>query len=173
MLSEKLKEKISDFQDFPHEGILFRDISPILKDPYLLEELINQISLYPLLKSADGIIAVDARGFIFGSLIAFKLKKPLIIARKKNKLPGKLIEKNYALEYGVDSLSIQESSLDGLNNFVIVDDLLATGGTANCVADILLEAGKNVLSLIVIVELLSLSGRKNLKFPVYSQVSYS
>ena len=173
MLSEKLKEKITDFQDFPHKGILFRDVSPILRDPNLLDQLINEISLYPVLKSTDGIVAIDARGFIFGSLLAFKLKKPLIIARKKNKLPGKLIEKTYELEYGVDSLSIQESALDGLNNFAIVDDLLATGGTANCVGEILLEAGKKVLTLIVIVELLSLSGRKNLKFPVYSKVSYS
>ena len=172
MLSEKLKKKIIEYPDFPNKGILFRDVSPILKDPNLLDELINEISSYPPLKSTDGIVAIDARGFIFGSLLALKLKKPLIIARKRNKLPGKVIEKNYELEYGIDSLSIQESALVGLNNFVIVDDLLATGGTANCVGEILIGAGKKILSLVVIVELLSLSGRKNLKFPVYSQVSY-
>ena len=173
MLSEKLKSKIDSYKDFPKKGILFRDLSPILLDPPLLEELIKEISNYPFLLKADGIIAIDARGFIFGSLLAYKIKKPLIIARKKNKLPGKVIEKEYHLEYGNDSLSIQKKSLDGLNKFVIVDDLLATGGTARCVGDLLHEENKEILSLVVIVELISLNGRDHLNFPINSLVSYA
>ena len=173
MLTEKLKRKIGVFQDFPKKGILFRDISPILLDSELLNELINSISNYPFLNSADGIVAIDARGFIFGSLLSYKLGKPLILARKSNKLPGKLFEKEYELEYGKDSLSIQKNSIAGLDKFVIVDDLLATGGTAKCVGEILLEQGKEILSLIVVVELINLKGRDNLKFPVHSQVTYS
>lgn len=173
MLAEKLKSKIDSYQDFPKKGILFRDLSPILLDPKLLEELISEISKYSFLSLADAIVAIDARGFIYGSLLSYNLKKPLVIARKKNKLPGKLFEKEYQLEYGIDSLSLQKKSIANFKKFVIVDDLLATGGTAKCVGEILLEEGKEILSLIVIVELLSLKGRDNLKFPVHSQVTYS
>ena len=92
---------------------------------------------------------------------------------KKNKLPGKLFEKEYQLEYGIDSLSLQKKSIANFKKFVIVDDLLATGGTANCVGEILMSQGKEVLSLIVIVELISLHGRDNLSFPVNSLITYA
>ena len=93
MLTEKLKNKIDSYEGFPKKGILFRDLSPILLEPKLLEELINEISKNTLLSLTDGIIAIDARGFVFGSLLAYKIKKPLILARKKKKLPGVLLEK--------------------------------------------------------------------------------
>ena len=91
---EKLKKIIRDYPDFPKKGIIFKDISPLLADPELFSELIDKVSNYSFFKDADAIIAVDARGFIFGSAIAKTVKKPLILARKKNKLPGKLIEKH-------------------------------------------------------------------------------
>ena len=171
-LTEKFKNKIDSYQDFPKKGILFRDLSPLLKEPDLLEELIKKISKYPFLLNSDGIVAIDARGFIFGSLLAYEVKKPLIIARKKNKLPGKVLEKEYQLEYGNDSLSLQKNALEGLNKFVIVDDILASGGTAKCLGDLLKEQNKEILSLIVIVELVSLKGREKLDFPVNSIVTY-
>ena len=96
----------------------------------------------------------------------------MILARKKNKLPGAVKEIEYDLEYGKDSLSVQKSALVGLEKFVILDDLLATGGTAKCVGEILISQKKKVLSLIVIVELLDLKGRENLSFPVFSQLQY-
>ncbi len=173
MLAEKLKNKIDSYEGFPEKGILFRDLSPILMDPNLLDELINEISKNIILESTDGIVAIDARGFIFGSLLAYKIKKPLILARKKNKLPGEVLEKEYQLEYGKDTLAIQKKSLKGLEKFVIVDDLLATGGTAKCVGDILLNENKKILSLIVIVELLALGGKDNLNFPVKSLLSFN
>ncbi len=172
MLSERLKKVVAAYPDFPKKGILFRDVSPVLLDPELLDELVAAIASYPFLLDTEGIVAIDARGFIFGSLLAYKLKKPLLIARKKNKLPGVLIEKEYKLEYGFDSLSIQKDSLKGMKKFVIVDDLLATGGTAKCVGDLLNSEGKEVLALIVIINLKFLKGEENLSFPVYSQLNY-
>ncbi len=172
MLSEKLKRTISDYPDFPKKGILFRDINPVLADTELLNELIEKIASNSFLPLSDAIVAIDARGFIFGSILAHKLRKPLILARKKNKLPGSLKEIEYDLEYGKDYLSIQKAALIGLEKFIIVDDLLATGGTAKCVGDILLSQNKEILSLVVIIELLSLKGRENLSFPVFSEVQY-
>tara|TARA_B100000886_G_scaffold339287_1_gene304316 strand:- start:1930 stop:2451 length:522 start_codon:yes stop_codon:yes gene_type:complete len=173
MLSERLKESIRDYPDFPKKGIIFKDISPVIADPELFSALINKISNYDIYKETDAIVAIDARGFIFGSAIAKKVKKPLILSRKKNKLPGLLLEESYGLEYGKDSLSIQESAIKPFNNFVIVDDLLATGGTAKSVINMLNKKGKNVLALSVIIELSLLKGSSFLGIPVYSEIKYN
>tara|TARA_B100000242_G_scaffold97031_1_gene66560 strand:- start:118 stop:639 length:522 start_codon:yes stop_codon:yes gene_type:complete len=172
MLSERLKNSIRDYPDFPKKDIIFKDISPILTDPELFSDLIDKISEYSFFKDTDAIIAIDARGFIFGSAIAKNVNKPLILARKKNKLPGLVIESEYDLEYGKDKICIQESAIAPFNNFVIVDDLLATGGTAKCVLDILKKKNKKVLALSVVVELSFLEGYKNLNIPIKSEVKY-
>ena len=172
MLSERLKNSIKDYPDFPKKGIIFKDISPIIADPELFSLLIDKVSNYPFYNATDAIIAIDARGFIFGSAIAKAIKKPLVLARKKNKLPGDLIECKYGLEYGTDSLSIQNSSLNSHKRFVIVDDLLATGGTAKCVSEMLKSKNKDILALSVIIELTELKGCENLDMPVYSEVKY-
>ena len=135
MLSEKLKKTIRSYPDFPKPGILFRDVCPILLDPILFEELITSMSQKSIFSKTDGIVAIDARGFIFGSAIANKLQKPLILARKANKLPGNLLEKEYGLELQINYQ--YKDALNSLNNLVIVDDLLATGGTAKCVSSLL------------------------------------
>ncbi len=172
MLSERLKKTIKDYPDFPKRGIIFKDISPIIADSQLFSDLITKISSYPFYKETEAIVAIDARGFIFGSAVAERIKKPLILARKKNKLPGALIEENYGLEYGKDSLAIQESSIKNYNNFVIIDDLLATGGTANCVYNMLKKKSKNIIALSVIIELTSLKGAEKFKAPVYSEIKF-
>lgn len=172
MLSERLKNTIQDYPNFPKKGILFKDISPIISNPELFEELIDKMSKYPVFKDTDAIIAIDARGFIFGSTIAQKVKKPLILARKKGKLPGLLVEESYGLEYGKDTLSIQELAIASLKKFVIVDDLLATGGTARCVIDMLKEKNKDVLALSVVIELLDLKGSDLVGIPVISEVKF-
>ena len=172
MLSERLKNSIRDYPDFPKKDIIFKDISPILTDPELFSDLIDKISEYSFFKDTDAIIAIDARGFIFGSAIAKNVNKPLILARKKNKLPGLVIESKYDLEYGKDKICIQESAIVPFKNFVIVDDLLATGGTAKCVLDILKKKNKKVLALSVVVELSFLEGYKNLNIPIKSEVKY-
>ena len=172
MLAERLKKSIIDYPDFPKKGIIFKDICPILSDPQLFSDLIEKISSYPFFSETDAIIAIDARGFIFGSAIANRLKMPLVLARKKNKLPGKLIQGDYGLEYGNDTLSIQDSAIKTLEKFVIVDDLLATGGTAKCVYDLLKDRKKEVLALTVVIELSSLKGSENIGIPVYSEVKF-
>ena len=172
MLSDRLKNSILDFPDFPKKGIVFKDISPVIADPRLFSDLIDKISSYSVFNDSDAIVAIDARGFIFGSAIAKNIKKPLVLARKKNKLPGKLIQGDYGLEYGSDTLSIQESAINSLQKFVLVDDLLATGGTAKCVCDLLKNREKEVLALTVVVELSSLKGSENIGIPVYSEVKF-
>ena len=172
MLSDRLKKAIRDYPDFPKKEIIFRDISPILTNPRLFSDLIEKIINYSCFKSTDAIVAIDARGFIFGSAIAKTIKKPLILARKKNKLPGLVIEKKYDLEYGNNKLCIQESAISPFKKFVIVDDLLATGGTAKCVSDMLKIKKKEILALSVVVELAFLKGAQNLDIPIYSEAKY-
>lgn len=172
MLSERLKNSIKDYPDFPQKGIIFKDISPIIADEKLFSDLIDKISNYPIFKKTDAIIAIDARGFLTGASIALCAKKPLILARKRNKLPGLLIEASYGLEYGEDTLCIQESSIKPYKKFVVVDDLLATGGTAKCVIDILKNKNKEILGLSVIIELTELKGNELVGVPVYSEVKY-
>ena len=173
MLSERLKNSIRDYPDFPKKGIIFKDISPIIADPRLFSDLIDKMSEYSFFKSTDAIISIDARGFIFGSAISKSVSKPLILARKKNKLPGLLLEESYGLEYGRDFLSIQKSAINPFQKFVIVDDLLATGGTAKCVSKMLMKSNKEILALSVVIELSFLKGIENLDIPVYSEVKYS
>ena len=172
MLSERLKNSIKDYPDFPKKGIVFKDISPILADPELFFDLIEKISRYEFFNETDAVISIDARGFIFGSAIAKTIKKPLILARKKNKLPGLVYERNYGLEYGNDFLSVQEEAISKFEKFVIIDDLLATGGTAKCVSDLLKSKNKEILALSVIIELKFLDAAKSLDIPVYSEVKF-
>ena len=123
-----------------------------------------------ILRNADAIVSIDARGFLFGTALSFELSKPIILARKPGKLPGELITKSYKLEYGSNSLSIQKDSIDNFKSFAIVDDLLATGGTVSCVSEILNEANKLVTGLSVFIELKKLNGRKNFSFKVDSKL---
>ena len=167
MLTERLKNTIKDYPDFPKKGIVFKDLTPVLLDPELFNDLIVCMSENTIFRETDALVGIDARGFIFSSAIAQIVKKPLILARKKNKLPGKLIEKEYGLEYGNDSLGIQRSSISGLDKFVIVDDLLATGGTAQCIYDLLTSQEKKVIGMSVVVELSFLRAIDRLKFNVY------
>ena len=172
MLSSNIDNLIKNYPNFPKKGILFKDISPILADPKVFSDLIDKMSSYSFYKKADAIIAIDARGFLFGSAIGLKLSKPIVLARKPGKLPGELLQKEYKLEYGTNSLTIQKSALEIGSNFVIVDDLLATGGTVNCVNQILVDIGKNVAGLSVVVELDDLGARSKLSFPVESILHY-
>ncbi len=172
MKNNKLKLAIDSYNDFPQQGIVFRDVLPILRNPEIFSDLINEMSSSDVLKNSDAIIAIDARGFIFGTAIAFHLSKPLIVARKPGKLPGEIISKSYNLEYGSNSLSIQEKSLSDHQTFFIIDDLLATGGTVNCVADIINSKGKKITGLSVVIELKDLNAKSKFNFPVESQVIY-
>ena len=169
---KELKDLIFTYKDFPKKGINFKDILGIIQSPEIFRKLIFKMSSSEIVKSSEAIISIDARGFIFGSAIALHSSKPMIVARKPGKLPGEIVEQKYNLEYGENSLSIQEKSLEKFNSFVIVDDLLATGGTVKCVADLLRANQKEIKGLITVVELNDLNGRRNFDFPVKSMVSY-
>ena len=168
---KKLKELISTYKDFPKKGINFKDVLEITQDPYVFNELIIKMSSSQILKKSEAIISIDARGFIFGSAIAFQSSKPMIVARKPGKLPGEILTEKYKLEYGENSLSIQKNSLKKYNSFAIVDDLLATGGTVDCVANLLKRNDKKILGLLTVVELVTLRGRSKFNFPVESSIS--
>ena len=167
-----IQELITTYKDYPKKGIDFKDVLGIVQEPETFKKLIINMSSSNIIKKADAIISIDARGFIFGSAISLQSSKPMIFARKPGKLPGELIQKTYSLEYGENSLSIQKKSLERFNSFAIVDDLLATGGTVKCVSDLLESQDKEVLGLLVVVELKELGGRLKFKFPVESSISY-
>ena len=168
---KKLEELIISYSDFPKKGIDFKDLLEIIQYPDIFQELIIKMSRSQLVKNAEAIISIDARGFIFGSALALKSSKPMIVARKPGKLPGEIVIREYDLEYGKNSLSIQKKALKRFNSFVIVDDLLATGGTANCVSKLLQNENKEILGLLTVVELKKLEGRSNFNFPTESIIS--
>ena len=169
---KKLQDLILTYKDFPKDGVDFKDVLEILKYPDIFKELILNMSSNQFLRDAEAIISIDARGFIFGSAVALESSKPMIVARKPGKLPGKISTREYDLEYGKNSLSIQSDALKKFNSFVIIDDLLATGGTVNCVSRLLQDQNKEILGLITVVELKKLNGRINLDFPVQSIISF-
>ena len=124
-----------------------------------------------IIRNSEAIIAIDARGFIFGSAISFQASKPMIVARKPGKLPGEIIQGHYCLEYGNNSLSIGKEALEKFSSYAIVDDLLATGGTVDCVARLINKGGKKVSGLLTVVELIELDGRLRFDFPVETILS--
>ena len=172
MKNKRLDELINTYKDFPKKGIEFKDVLGITQEPEVFKELVLKMSSSQIIKNAEAIISIDARGFIFGSAISLQASKPMIVARKPGKLPGKLLEEKYILEYGENSLSIQEKALKKYNSYAIVDDLLATGGTVNCVSKILKSKNKEVSGLLVVVELEKLKGRLKLNFPIESSLIF-
>ncbi len=168
---KKLEDLILTYKDFPKKGIDFKDVLEILQYPEIFNDLILKMSSNEFLKNAEAIISIDARGFIFGSAVALQLSKPMIVARKPGKLPGDILTREYDLEYGKNSLSIQSNALKKFNSFVIIDDLLATGGTVNCVSRMLQDQSKEILCLITVIELNKLKGRSKFDFPVQSIIS--
>ena len=168
---KKLEDLITTYKDFPKKGIDFKDVLEILQYPDIFQDMILKMSSNPFLKNAEAIISIDARGFIFGSAVALESSKPMIVARKPGKLPGQILTREYDLEYGKNSLSIQSNALKKYHSFVIIDDLLATGGTVNCVYKLIQDQKKEILGLITVVELKQLKGRLKLDFPVHSIIS--
>ena len=169
---KKLIELIETYKDFPNEGIEFKDVLGIIQEPKIFKELILKMSASQIIKNAEAIISIDARGFIFGSAISLQVSKPMIVARKPGKLPGEIFKEDYNLEYGENSLSVQKKALQKYNSYAIVDDLLATGGTVNCVSNLLKSNNKEVTGLLVVVELLKLEGKSKLNFPTESIIAF-
>ena len=169
---KSLEEFIDTYENYPKEGVNFKDILGIIQEPNIFKELILEMSSSQIIKNAEAIISVDARGFIFGSAISLQASKPMIVARKPGKLPGELVKKNYSLEYGENTLCIQKKALQKYSSYAIVDDLLATGGTVNCVSKILESNNKEVVGILVVVELMKLEGKLKLNLPIESSITF-
>lgn len=155
-----LKEYIRDVPDFPKPGIIFKDISPLLKSPKALSYVIDKLSEPFSKNNIDAIAGVEARGFLLSSPLALKLDKPMIPIRKIGKLPYKTFRVSYDLEYGKDSLEIHKDAISPGDKVLIVDDLLATGGTINACINLINQSGGVVNGLSFIIELTQLKGRK-------------
>jgi adenine phosphoribosyltransferase len=158
-----LQQAIRDIPDFPKKGILFKDITPVLQDRALFREAIEQLSAPFADKAIDVVVGVESRGFIFASAMAYKLGAGLVIVRKPGKLPYKTYKATYALEYGEDSLEIHQDAVRAGENVLIVDDLLATGGTIKATAELVKKCGAKVNNLAFLIELTFLNGREKLQ----------
>jgi len=160
---EQLKNMIRSIPDFPSPGIIFRDITTVLKDPKGLQLAVDAIADSLADLEYDIVIGPESRGFIFGVPLAYKLKKGFVPARKVGKLPAETARKAYALEYGTAEIELHKDAIKPGNKIVIADDLLATGGTAKAVADLVTELGAEVVAMSFLIELEQLRGREVLK----------
>lgn len=168
-----LRAAIRDIPDFPKEGILFRDITPVLQDAALFSAVIDAFAAELEKHSIDLIVGIESRGFIFSPALAYKMKKGFVPVRKKGKLPCETHQVSYALEYGEAVLEIHRDALKPGMRVVIIDDLLATGGTAEAAAHLVEKLGGKVELLVFLVELSFLKGREKLgSHEVFSLISY-
>lgn len=158
----ELRDYIRSVPDFPKAGILFRDISPLLASPSALRSAVNLMKKEWDGKGVNKIAGFDARGFIFGSLLAAEMDLPFVMLRKSGKLPGKTVSVNYGLEYGEDVLEIVENAVMEGDNVLLVDDLLATGGTALAGAKLAEVCGGKVAGFAFVIELGGLGGKDKL-----------
>jgi adenine phosphoribosyltransferase len=173
MNADAVKMAIRDVPDFPKPGILFKDITPVLRDPRLFRGTVGLLADALKGKGITRIAAIDARGFLFGAALAERLKLGLVPIRKKGKLPYKTFEESYDLEYGSNTVAIHQDAFESGEKVALVDDLLATGGTAAAAARLIEKAGGKVEIVLFVVELAFLNGRSKLGgYPVYAPVVY-
>ena len=158
----KLKNYIRSIPDYPKKGILFRDITTLIKDENAFEECINQIIDRTKNYRIDKIAAIESRGFVFASAVSYLLKKPLIMFRKKNKLPAETYSVDFELEYGKATIEVHKDSINKDDSVLIVDDLIATGGTAEAAAELVKISGGKVAAFIFVINLFDLGGSDNL-----------
>ena len=157
-----LKEHIRSIQDYPKKGILFRDITTLIKNENAFKECINQIAERSKKFSFDKIAAVESRGFVFASAISYILDKPFIMLRKKNKLPAEVHSVDFELEYGTATIEVHKDSFNQNDNVLIIDDLIATGGTAEAAAKLIEISKSKVGGFIFVINLFDLGGTDNL-----------
>ena len=168
-LKDKLKRLIRDIPDFPKKGIIFKDITPLLKDGSAFRQAVDVLADRHKGKRIDLVASVEARGFILGAAIAYKLGTGVVPIRKKGKLPYKTVSVTYDLEYGTDTLEMHEDAISRGEKVLIVDDLLATGGTASAVCELVKKSGGEVVEIAFLIELEFLKGRNKLGgYPLFS-----
>ncbi|MCH8972896.1 MAG: adenine phosphoribosyltransferase [Thaumarchaeota archaeon] len=168
-----LKEKINEYHDFPKKGILFRDFSPILKDPSALSYVVDELSKHFHPKNIDLFAGIESRGFLLASAMAIRYNKGMIMIRKAGKLPGKTVKQSYSIEYGNNTIEIQNNSITKGDRILICDDLLATGGTAKASGKLIEDMGGKIAGFAFIIELTELKGIKEIsKYNCKSLVKY-
>ena len=170
---DELKRYIRDIPDFPKPGILFRDITPLLQDGPILRRVIDQLAKRYARKRVGAVVAVESRGLIFGAALAYRLGVGLVPVRKAGKLPHATIRATYTLEYGEGALEIHADGLRRGERVLLVDDLLATGGTMGAVVQLVEHFHAQLIEAAFVVELLALQGRARLgRHPIFSLVQY-
>ena len=171
---EQLKSAIRDIADFPKPGIIFKDITPILGDGQLFQSVIDYLAEEAQKVNPTKVVGIDARGFLFGAAVAYKLGLGCIPVRKKGKLPYKTVGSSYQLEYGDAEVEMHIDALNAGERVVLIDDLLATGGTSGAAVNLVQQIGGIVGSALFVIELEFLRGRRKLPpdVPVYSMVQY-
>ena len=162
-----LKKYIRSIPDYPKKGILFRDITTLIKNPDAFNFSIDRIVEISKKIKFDKISAIESRGFVFASAVSYKLKKPLLMMRKKNKLPAERYSVDFELEYGKATIEIHKDSIEKGDNVLIIDDLIATGGTAEAGAKLVEISGGKVAGFIFIINLFDLGGNEKLKNKSY------
>ena len=162
MTLEEIQGLIKDVPDFPKPGIIFKDITPLLANPAAFAATTEQLAELVGHLSADGVLAIESRGFIFGAALAQRLQLPLQLVRKRGKLPRETVSVRYELEYGFDHLELHKDALRPGGRYLIVDDLIATGGTAAAVAELVAQQGGSVVACAFVIELTFLEGRRRL-----------
>jgi adenine phosphoribosyltransferase len=170
---EELRRAIRDIPDFPKPGILFRDISPILSNPELFRQVVDALAAEAEKSAPSKVVGIDARGFLFGAAVAYKLGIGLIPVRKKGKLPYRTVGYSYALEYGQADMEMHVDAVEKGEKVVLVDDLLATGGTSAAAVHLIQQLGATVEAALFFIELVDLGGRKQLSgVPVQSIIQF-
>ena len=168
-----LEEKIRDVPDFPEPGIVFKDIMPLLADPVTLHETVDLLAEWIEPRKPDVIIGAEARGFMLGAALAYKLGCGFVAARRPGKLPWKTVSATYALEYGENALELHADAITPGQRVLVHDDLLATGGTAAAICDLVEQLGGEIVGLAFVIELTFLEGRKPLEtYDVFSLITY-
>jgi adenine phosphoribosyltransferase len=168
-----LQRKIREIRDFPKAGILFRDITPLLADGRAFRQVIDLFADRYADRRIDAVVGVEARGFVVGSALAYRLGAGNVLVRKKGKLPYRTRQSTYALEYGTDTLEIHEDAIQPGQRVLVSDDLLATGGTISAAADLVKQLGGEIVELAFLIELTDLKGRERLKdYSVFSLIQY-
>jgi adenine phosphoribosyltransferase len=172
---ESVKQIIRDVPDFPKEGIIFKDITPLLSDPVAFQKTINSLRDRYADKAVDAVVGVEARGFIFASALAYALGTGVVMVRKPGKLPYKTFTETYSLEYGTDTIEIHQDAFRSGQNIILLDDVLATGGTMAATLDLIQKNFDNVkiIETAFLIELDFLKGREKLKgTPIHSMIHY-
>ncbi len=172
---EELRSLIRDVPDFPKPGIIFKDITPLLHKPWALQKVVDFIGNRYVGAGVDIVAGIESRGFILASALAYKIGAGLAIIRKPGKLPYKTISATYTLEYGEDKIEVHEDAIQKGMKVVLIDDVLATGGTMNAAIDLVEKLGGNIVSVDFLLELTFLGGRKKIQdrgYPIFSLIKF-